>query len=68
MAGFCFLDLLQDPKAICNNSTLHCSFLIKKMGGRYFIALSLMFQLIWIAVSQAIYGTPFKHSRQQINT
>jgi hypothetical protein len=58
---FSFLALFARPEAIFVLVPLCLiAFLTKKNGCCYFIALALLFQLVWIAVSYAVYGTPFK--------
>jgi hypothetical protein len=58
---FAFLALFSRPEAIFVLAPLCLvAFLTRKSGSWYFISLALIFQLVWIGVSYAFYGTPFR--------
>lgn len=58
---FAFIALFNRPEAIFVLAPLSLvAFLTRKKGNWYFIILALLFQVIWIGVSYAIYGEPFK--------
>lgn len=58
---FAFLALFARPEAIFVLAPMCLiAFLMRKPGNFYFIFLALLFQLVWIGVSYAIYRTPFK--------
>jgi hypothetical protein len=58
---FAFIALFSRPEAIFVLVPLCVvAFLTRKDGCCYFIALALLFQLVWIGVSVAFYGTPFR--------
>ncbi len=58
---FSFIALASRPEAIFMIVPMCVlAFLTRKNGCCYYIGLSLIFQVIWIAVSYAIYGEPFK--------
>ncbi|NOS85088.1 MAG: hypothetical protein HOP31_08095 [Ignavibacteria bacterium] len=58
---FSFIALASRPEAIFMIVPLCIlAFLTRRNGCCYYIGLSLIFQVIWIAVSYAIYGEPFK--------
>ena len=58
---FSFLALASRPEAIFVIIPFCIlAFLTRKEGCCYYIGLSLLFQVIWIAVSYSIYGEPFK--------
>jgi hypothetical protein len=58
---FSFIALFNRPEAIFVLVPLCLiAFLTRKKGWWFFIALALLFQFIWIGVSYAIYGEPFK--------
>jgi hypothetical protein len=58
---FSFIALASRPEAIFVIIPFCVlAFLTRKNGCCYFIGLSLLFQVIWIAISYAVYGEPFK--------
>lgn len=58
---FSFIALFNRPEAIFVLAPLCLlSFLTRKKGNWYFIVLALLFQVMWIALSYAIYKEPFK--------
>lgn len=58
---FSFIALASRPEAIFMIVPMCIlAFLTRRNGCCYYIGLSLIFQVIWIAVSYAIYGEPFK--------
>ncbi len=58
---FSFIALFNRPEAIFVLAPLCLvAFLTRKKGWWSFIALAMLFQLMWIGVSYAIYGEPFK--------
>lgn len=58
---FAFLALFSRPEAIFIIVPLCITaFLTRKKGWGYFIFLALLFQIVWIAVSYSVYGTPFQ--------
>lgn len=62
IAGFfSFIALASRPEAIFLIAAICISvFLTKKNGYGYYILISLIFQIMWIAVSFAVYGEPLK--------
>jgi hypothetical protein len=58
---FAFIALASRPEALFVMVPLAVfAVLSKKPGAWYFAALALLFQVIWIALSYAVYGSPFK--------
>ena len=58
---FSFIALASRPEAIFVIVPFCLlAFLTRRSGCCYYIGLSLLFQVIWIAISYAVYGEPFK--------
>lgn len=58
---FSFIALASRPEAIFVLIPMCLlAFLTRRNGAWWYIILSLLFQLIWIAISYAVYGEPFK--------
>lgn len=58
---FSFIALASRPEAIFVIIPMCLlAFLTRRKGAWWYIILSLLFQLIWIAISYAVYGEPFK--------
>jgi hypothetical protein len=58
---FSFIALFNRPEAIFVLAPLCLvAILTRKKGSWYYIILAMLFQLIWIGISYAIYGEPFK--------